>query len=249
MAVRFDLLWGSRGNTARCIAATNRLSFLRRYHLSIRDASRPTTTSLYYQESLTTIPCWSIKVQRVGLLALLRGRSGQLKRSHRMSSWSLLEHSREGAMAVVMCAEDNHLLARGVRVKPMVGVGVRDSGGIEARGTVVLEVAVLFVTQEVLSTPPARLLVHQRWELRPRVTTPAWFEMSDRQLVSVTRAPTPVTITAACVTMCLRTTNALLMRTNPYWPFLYQGVEAPSRGCEMIFGTSSSMHVLPAAGG
>jgi len=77
-----------------------------------------------------------------------------------MSSWSLLEHSRVGTMAVVMCAEDNHLLARGVRVKPMVGVGVRVRGGIDARGTVLLEVAVLQLTLEVLSTPLARLLVH-----------------------------------------------------------------------------------------
>jgi len=132
-----------------------------------------------------------------------------------MSSWSLLERSRVDTMAVVMCAEDNHLLARGVRVKPMVGVGVRVSGGIDARGTVLLKVAVLHLTLEVLSTPPAGLLVHQRWELRPRVTKPAWVEVRDSQRVRVTRAPTPVTMTAACVTTCLRTMNALLMRTNP----------------------------------
>jgi len=182
----------------------------------------------------------------MSLLADMSGQLGQLQHSHRMSFSSLPGRSRVSTFVVVP-VEDNHLPRQGVRAKLTVGMGVSGGGGIGARGTVLLEKAVLHRRTDVLWTRLASVLVHQR--RAPRVMTLRREVAGDCQRLIVARTKKTVTLTVACVTTFFRATSALLMQTSLRWLFLCWGVVALSRGSEMVSGTSSSMPVLLAAGG
>jgi len=104
-------------------------------YLSTQDASRPTTTDLYYMARTTTIECWAVKMRlRLTVLVLpasMSGQAGGLKHSHRMSFPSLPGRLRVGT-AVGMRVDGNHLHRRGARVNMKAGSGGGDGGGIIA---------------------------------------------------------------------------------------------------------------------
>jgi len=205
-------------------------------------------TRLYYLARTTTIPCWAIKTRprltQLALLADMSGQLGQLQHSHRISISSLPGRSRVSTVVVVPF-EDNHLPRQGVHAKLKVGMEVSGGGGIGARGTVLLEQAVLHRRTDVLWTRLVSVLVHQRGA--PRVMTLRREVVGDCQRLIVARTKKTVTLTVACVTTFFRSTSALLMQTSLRWLFLCWGV-ALSRGSEMVSSTSSSMPVLLAAG-
>jgi len=163
--------------------------------------SRPTTTGLYCLARTTTIPCWAIKTRprltHLSLLADMSGHLGQLQHSHRMSFSSLPGRSRVSTFVVVP-VEDNHVPRQGVRAKLTVGMGVSGGGGIGARGTVLLEKAVLHRRTDVLWTRLESVLVHQR--RAPRVMTLRREVAGDCQRLIVARTKKTVTPTVACVT-------------------------------------------------
>ena len=151
--------------------------------------------------------------------------------------------------AVGMRVDGNHLHRRRARVKMTAGSGGSDGGGINALETVLLEVAVLHAMMDVPWTPLTSSPTHQRREPRLRVLTLCREVESDYQRLIVARPEMTVTLTVACVTTRSRATSAFLMQTNPGLPFLCWGGGALSRGIEIVYGTSSSMPVLSAAGG
>jgi len=242
---------GESRHFRRDTAVTYPPSILRMY-LSTQDASRPTTTDLYYMARTTTIECWAVKMRlRLTVLVLPAGMSGQsggLKHSHRMFFSSFPGRLRVGT-AVGMRVDGNHLHRRGTRVKMTAGSGGSDGGGIIALETVLLEVDVFHMMMDVPWTLLTSSPTHQCREPRLRVLTLCWEVESDYQRVIVARPEMTVTLTVACVTTCSRATSASLMQTSPHWPFLCWGGVALSRGIEIVFGTSSSMPVLSAAGG
>ena len=105
------LLSASRGTSPRHTAATYPPSILLMY-LSTQDASRPTSTDLYYMARTTTIECWAVKMRlRLTVLVLpagMSGQSGALKHSHRMSFSSFPGRLRVDT-AVGMRVDGNHL--------------------------------------------------------------------------------------------------------------------------------------------
>jgi len=151
--------------------------------------------------------------------------------------------------AVGMSVDGNHLHRRGARVKMTEGSGGSDGGGIIALETVLLEVAVLHAMMDIPWTPLTISPTRQRREPRLRVLKLCRAVESDYQRVIVARPEMTVTLAVACVTTCSRATSASLMQTNPHWPFLCWGGVALSRGIEIVYGKSSSMPVLSAAGG
>jgi len=148
---------------------------------------------------------------------------------------------------VVVPVEDNHLPRQGVHAKLTVGMEVSGCDGISARGTVLLEKAVLHRRKDVLWTRLASVLVHQR--RAPRVMTLRREVVGDCPRLIVARTKKKVTLAVACVTTFFRASSALLMQTSLRWLLLCWGVFAPSSGSEMVSNTSSSMPVLLAAGG